>query len=70
MQSLHTQAARRAGQAATALGVLAAVATVVWWRLIPAKHFDPLEILPAIVATQVVGALGIAAWLALSRPED
>ena len=59
---------RRAGQAATALGVLAAVATIVWWRLIPSKHFDPLELLPAIVATQVVGAVAVVAWLALSRP--
>ena len=54
---------RRACQAATALGVLAAVATIVWWRLIPGNHFNPLEILPAIVATQVVGAVAAVAWL-------
>jgi len=59
---------RRAGLAATALGVLAVLATVVWWRLIPNKHFDPLEMLPVIIATQVVGAMVVAAWLALSRP--
>lgn len=58
---------RRACQAAIALGVLAAVATVVWWRLIPGNHFDPAEILPAIVATQIVGAVAAVAWLALSR---
>lgn len=58
---------RRALRAASMLGLIAFASVAGWW-LIPGRNFDPLEMLPAIVATQVVGALAIAAWLSLLRP--
>jgi hypothetical protein len=56
----------RAVLAATALCALATAATLVWLRLVPGIRFDPQDVLPAIVATQVVGALAVVAWLARS----
>ena len=58
---------RRAARAAAALGLLAISSAAGCWLTLR-SHFDLLEILPAIVAVQVAGAVAVAAWLAFRRP--
>lgn len=58
---------RRAARAASVLGLLAVASLAGGW-LIPGHRFEPLEMLPAIVGMQVVGAIAVTAWLAWRRP--
>ena len=54
---------QRAHGAIAFLLVLAFAAFGLWLELMPTFSMEPLDLLPAVITLQVVGAVVLAAWL-------